>query len=134
MTFNKARYTKNHQWELSRFANKNYYSVIGAFSKLLKYFVNTYNPISITTYADRRWSNSNNVYIKNNFKFVHATEPSYWYTKHNISKYHRFNYRKSLLKNKLEKYDETLTEWENMQLNGYDRIWDCGSFKYEMIL
>lgn len=35
---------------------------------------------------------------------------------------------------KLEKYDCDLSEWQNMQLNGYDRIWDCGHFKYEWFI
>jgi hypothetical protein len=33
----------------------------------------------------------------------------------------------------LEKFptaDPNLSEWENMKLLGYDRIWDCGSKKY----
>ena len=33
--------------------------------------------------------------------------------------------------NKLEKllkiYNHSLSEWENMKNNGYDRIWDCGN-------
>ena len=29
-------------------------------------------------------------------------------------------------------YDNNKTEWEMMQELGYDRIWDCGKFKYEM--
>jgi hypothetical protein len=28
-------------------------------------------------------------------------------------------------------FNPNLTEWENMKNNGYDRIWDCGNFKYE---
>ena len=24
-------------------------------------------------------------------------------------------------------FDPELTEWENMKINGYDRIWDCGT-------
>jgi hypothetical protein len=47
---------------------------------------------------------------------------------------HRYKYRKSELKKLLSVYDITKTEWENMQANGYDRIWDCGSLRYEMIL
>jgi hypothetical protein len=23
-----------------------------------------------------------------------------------------------------------LSEWQNMQINGYDRIWDCGHMKF----
>jgi hypothetical protein len=43
------------------------------------------------------------------------------------------NYQKQLLDNKLQYFDNNLTEWENMQLNNYDRIWDCGSLKYQII-
>ena len=34
------------------------------------------------------------------------------------------------LKNKLELFDESLEEWENIQLNGYNIIWDCEHLKY----
>lgn len=44
---------------------------------------------------------------------------------------HRLN-RIQFQKHKLSNFDETLTEWQNMQLNGYDRIWDCGSYKYQL--
>ncbi|QQV87837.1 hypothetical protein [Campylobacter phage CJLB-7] len=33
---------------------------------------------------------------------------------------------KHKLKDKLEKFDPNLTESENMKLNGYNRVWDCG--------
>ena len=36
------------------------------------------------------------------------------------------------LKNKLLIYDKSLSEWQNMQINKYDRIWDCGNLKYEL--
>jgi hypothetical protein len=36
-----------------------------------------------------------------------------------------------MLNEKLEVFDPSLTEWQNMQLNGYDRIWDCGCNAYE---
>ncbi len=32
----------------------------------------------------------------------------------------------------LEKFDNELTEWENMQINGFDRIWDCGNNVFEL--
>jgi len=31
-------------------------------------------------------------------------------------------------------YDDALTEWENMQANGYDRIWDCGQRTYALVI
>ena len=30
----------------------------------------------------------------------------------------------------LKIYNHSLSEWENMKNNGYDRIWDCGHGKY----
>lgn len=134
MTFSKSRFDKNFEWEMTRFANKNNFNVIGAFSKLLRYFIKNYIPKSIMTFADRRWSNKNNVYIKNGFELAYDSAPNYWYFNKSPNRQHRFNYRKSVLKNKLKIYDGKLSEWENMQLNGYDRIWDCGSSKYKMIL
>jgi len=49
-----------------------------------------------------------------------------------IERKYRYNYRKSnLIK---QGFDINKTEQEIMFENGYDRIWDCGSFKYELIL
>ena len=60
------------------------------------------------------------------------TDPNYFYFKPGYAvRFHRFGFRKSVLDNKLDLFIPELTEWENMKLNGYDRIWDCGSLKYE---
>jgi hypothetical protein len=40
------------------------------------------------------------------------------------------NFQKHKLAKIIKVFDPNLTEWENMQLNGYDRIWDCGNLKY----
>ena len=141
MTFGKLRRVtgnkdKKNNYELIRFCSKINSNVIGGFSKLLKYFIKKHNPSNIITYADVRWSGIeplNTLYNKNGFNFIHKSEPSYFYRhKNRLNREHRFNYRKSVLKNKLETFDPKLTEWENMQLNGYDRIWDCGSLKFEL--
>jgi len=117
-------------YELYRFATK--CKITGVASKLLTHFIRNYNPNKIITYSDRRYFNGN-TYEKIGFKFDGITQPNYWYMKKYDVREYRFNYMKSKLKTKLKIYDENLTEWENMQLNGYDRIWDCGSSKYEMI-
>jgi hypothetical protein len=39
---------------------------------------------------------------------------------------------KHKLKNKLKVYDETLTEHENMRLNGLYRVYDAGSSSFSM--
>ncbi len=141
MTFGKLRRVtgnndKKDNYELIRFCSLINYNVVGGFSKLLKHFIKEQNPLNIITYADVRWSGMNpskTLYNKNGFEFIHKSEPSYYYRhKNRLNREHRFNYRKSVLKNKLETFDPELTEWENMQLNGYDRIWDCGSLKFEL--
>ncbi len=128
MSFGKTRY--DNGWEIYRFCNSNV-SVVGGASKLLHKFTEDYNPDRIVSYADRRWSmKGNTFYNKIGFEFENATDPNYWYMKDYREREYRFKYRKSQLENILEEFDSSLTEWENMQMNGYDRIWDCGNLKF----
>lgn len=139
MTFGKLRLalgnriTKIDEYEMYRFCtNKN---VIGIGGKLLSHFIKNYNPIKIISYADRRYSNIDaTFYTKLGFSLIKETTPNYWYMRNYRQREYRFNYIKHSLKNKLNLYDPLLTEWENMQINGYDRIWDCGNLKYELII
>ena len=120
-----------NEYEMYRFCILKNHSISGAFSKLFRYFTDKYNPKKITSYADARWS-SGNVYQKTNFNQISWTSPNYWYLNSGHKKrYHRYSYRKNILNQKLSIFNSDLTEWENMKLNGYDRIWDCGNLKYE---
>ena len=137
MTFGKKRVALGNtkhtsgEYELLRFATSK--RVIGIANKLFSYFTKKYNPNKITTFADKRYS-VGNLYEKMNFKFVADTKPNYWYFKRggNI-RWHRYGFAKHNLSKRLKKYDDSLSEWQNMQLNDYDRIWDCGNKKYEWI-
>ena len=135
MTFSKpslAKGRKNNNdniYEISRFCtNKN---VIGIASKLLKYFQRNYKWKEIYSYADRRWSKGD-LYEKIGMIFIKNTKPNYWYRKNNQYRYHRFHFRKSVLKNKLEIFDPNKSEYENMIDNGWNRIWDCGNSLYRI--
>lgn len=141
MTFGKKRKSLGNnstnigEYELVRFCNKQFINVIGGFSKLLKYFIKLNNPSKIETFADVRWSGINplkTVYSKNGFTYLNQTPPNYWYIKTDkyLNRYHRFSFRKDVLVK--EGYDKKMTEWDIMQLKGYDRIWDCGSLKFEL--
>lgn len=138
MTFSKGSISRNIKskegvYELSRFCSDYKYSVVGVASKLLKHFIRMYTPEKIYTYSDLRWSNGN-LYKQLGFKFSHRSKPSYWYVKNNsYKKYHRFNFRKNVLKDKLEIFDSDLSEYENMLNNNYRRIWDCGNEKWILI-
>jgi hypothetical protein len=132
MTFAKSRFDKNYDYELVRFCNIKYTNVIGGFSKLLNHFRKTYNSPSIISFADRRYSNGN-VYLKNGFTFISNTKPSYHYFKtSSIILENRIKFQKHKLEKQLPLFDNNLSEWENMKLNNYNRIWDCGNSKWAL--
>lgn len=139
MTFGKKRKSlgnktkKDNEWELVRFCNLTGLTIVGGFSKLLSKFTKNYQPTSIVTYADIRWSGidpTKTVYNKNGFNFIGVTPPNYWYidTKFYLNRYHRFKFRKDVLVS--EGYNKSNTEWEIMKSRNFDRIWDCGSMKF----
>lgn len=123
MSFSKARFNRNYEFELVRYASKN--TVVGGASKLFSHFVSNYNPNSIISYADLRW-NTGNVYEKLGMKLSHVSSPNYWYINNGQLK-HRTQFQKHKLKSILAVYNDNLSEWENMKNNGYTRYWDCGN-------
>jgi len=129
MTFGHSRYNKNFQYEMHRFASKQGYQIIGGASKLWKYFIRNYNPESVITYADRRYSNGV-TYEKIGFRKARESNPNFFIINKGVRE-SRLNWQKHKQKDKLEKFNPELTAWENMQINGYDRIWDCGNYVFE---
>jgi len=126
MTFGKSRFNKKVDWELLRFCNKLNYYVIGGASKLFKNFLKEHTG-SIISYADMRYS-TGKLYKNLGFEFSHISSPNYWYFKNNTFKLKsRIKYQKHKLKNKLDIFNSNLSEWQNMKLNGYNRIFDCGN-------
>ena len=127
LTFGKSRYNKKYDYEMLRFCNKRGYVVNGAFSKLFKYFIAKYHPKNVITYADMRYS-VGNLYESNGFKFLHYSDPNYYYFKNGeYERFSRVKFQKHKLEKKLAVFNNKRTEYENMQENGWDRIWDCGN-------
>ena len=138
MTFGPLRFVMgnkiNHtgEYEMYRFCTST--TIAGAAGKLLQHFIRTHCPNKIVSYADSRFSNDSSFYEKLNFKCVSQTSPNYWYVDKNYNnRIYRYNFSKHNQIKKLKTFDAALTEWQNMQINGYDRIWDCGNLKYEWI-
>lgn len=131
MTFSKSRFNKKYEWEIIRSATKAGITVVGGASKLFSKFRNDCSPTSVITYSDLRIGEGKS-YEKIGFEFSHMTLPNYWYFKRVQPNklYSRIQYQKHKLKNKLNIYNPLLTEYANMYLNGYDRIWDCGNNVY----
>lgn len=122
--------TGQNNWELVRFCSGHYH-VVGGAGKLLSYFKKNYEWNEICTYADLRWSEGN-LYDKLGFEFSHQSPPNYWYLDSSWNREHRYKYAKHNLPNVLDMFDPNLSEWQNMQNNGYDRIWDCGNLVYKL--
>jgi hypothetical protein len=128
MTFCKPRFSKQYQWELSRYTSNINHIIVGGAAKLYKYFIKQYNPINVISYSDKRWF-TGSVYSTIGFIRVCDTPPAYSYIKSG-KLYNRVTFQKHKLSKILETYDGKLTEGQNMQNNGYDRIWDCGHHKF----
>lgn len=128
-------------YELNRYATHFNYRVRGLASKMLKWFIRAYNPSKITTFADVRWTpdGENNLYTTLGFKLIEKQPPVYHYynPKLGTQRFNRMQFQKHKI---LEKFadkgiplgDGELSERELMVSLGYDRIWDCGNWKYEM--
>lgn len=130
MSFNK---TRREYVELVRFATSK--DVRGGFSKLLQHFFKINSNIDrIVSFADIRWSDGK-LYTVNGFTHVENTQPNYYYvTGQYLTR--KENFRKSKMPSLIEKgilkfFDESLTEFENMDINKIGRIYDCGLMKFE---
>lgn len=121
------------EWELIRMATDIQKRVIGAAGKLLSNFVKDKRPTKIISYADKRFTTDNdNVYKSLGFSLKSESPPNYFYTNDYKNRLHRFNFTKSKLVE--AGADPKKTEWEIMKEMGYDRIWDCGHFRYELVI
>lgn len=129
-SFGKNRFSNKFQYECARITSHSNYTVVGGVSRLIKHFIKQECPTSIVTFADLRFGDGN-VYEKCGFVYLEDTAPNYWYSNHYSGPlYSRVKFQKHKLKEQLEVFDVSKTEFENMVDNGWDRIWDCGNAKY----
>lgn len=129
MTFGVPRFNKRYDFELLRLASKKFTSVVGGASKLLKFFRDSHTG-SIISYSNLRFS-SGDVYRKLGFTQLGRTNVNYFYTGHNKI-LTRYQCQKHKLKDLLENFDPSKTESENMRLNGYFKVFDCGNLIFAL--
>lgn len=125
----KSRYEQG-SYELYRMATLLNTQVIGGFSKLLKHAFGRYNINEMVSYVDRRLFNGEG-YNKTGFEIIKTTPPSYFYVK-GRHRYNRLGFQKHKLKSILPMFDENKSERENMEMNGFYRIYDCGTYKVKI--
>ena len=118
-------------WNLTRFATDNDLRCIGVAGKLFSAFLTAYNPSYVKSFADRRWtlSQEHNLYVELGFKLGEVLRPDYRYV-NGQKRDHKFGYRKDKLH---KKYGVPLkwTEKEMTEHLGFYRIYDCGLLRYE---
>lgn len=122
---------KNNEYELSRFSVKTGVIVVGIFNKILKQFINDYQPHKIISYADLNLVNkTNNIYLTNGFKNVKNSLPDFqYYHKKNNKLYHKFTFGNKYIKN-----DKISTVDKNDNINQLIKFWNCGKIRYELFL
>lgn len=118
---------RGKDYELSRFCNKINTTVIGSLSKMLNYFKNNYDFISIISYSDNSMFDGK-TYQKVGFEFVDQTPINYKWV---ISKkrLHKSNFRKS----RLVKSGHDINKSESdimIEDVGAFKVWDCGLKKW----
>ena len=108
-------HNKEYKWEVSRFCSI-INTKIDSFNKLSDFFGEKY-----IFYVDTRYFSGSSLQLNK----LRDIGPIYWYVKNRI-RHNKKEFQKIKQKHLLDNYDSSITEWQNMQLNGYDRIWDCG--------
>lgn len=128
----KSRFNKN-ELELHRLCTKKFTNVIGGFQKLLKHAleaIDTSDYDYLISYVDlAKYTGVG--YEKCGFEYMTTTPPSYFYIDKHLHKHNRIEFQKHKLCKILEKYDDNLTEQENVIRNKYFCIYDCGTKKYK---
>lgn len=115
--------------ELSRFCCKAGLRVSGAFSRLLRAYINQYRPSKIISFSDNRWSDGT-VYKNNGFRMDGNVPHSYSYVV-GKKRIHKSNYKLSELRKK-GLLIEGESERECTMRNGIFRIYDCGKIRWSL--
>ena len=134
-TFGKPRFTKKENMhELLRLCSLDGTQVVGGASKLMKHFIKTYMNINDTliSYCNRRYS-IGNVYNKLGFELESVSPPGFFYiNKQGNYAGSRYQWQKHLMKDKLVNFNPGLTAQQNMKNHGYNRVWDCGQYVFQL--
>lgn len=119
----KSRFKKG-DFELHRMCTKLNTQVIGGFSKLIKHS----GLEEFISYVDRDIYTGKG-YLSCGFEIKGYTDIGYFYytSNYRVPRINRMSAQKHKLKKLLKSYDDTLSETENMENNGYFKVYNCGN-------
>jgi len=123
--------------EIRRFAIRTNIVCVGVMGKFISFIKREYEFSSLLSFADIRWTpdSEDNIYNKNGFYLEHTTRPDYQYynDKIGLKRLSKYPYGKKSLKIKFPKiYSDKKSEWDIMQEAGFDRVWDCGKYRFRL--
>ena len=119
------------EWDLTRFCNKLNINVIGAASRMLKYFISNYHPDTIYSFSSNDISNGH-LYETLGFERG-CINQSYWYIDTSYHRYHRSTFTKdSIVRRGWRKNKEGWKETDVVKEHGYYQIYDSGQTKWTL--
>ena len=125
--FSKNRF-KRGEIELTRYCALPGYRIVGGLEKLIKH--TSFD--KIVSYVDYSHFDGQG-FVNAGFKLISTSTPNYVWVK-NATVYSRYQTQKHNLPNILqEDFNPELSEIENMQNAGFNRLFDCGNLKFEWI-
>lgn len=129
MSFSKPRYS-NEQYEMIRECSKGTYHIVGGKGKLLKHFEMTYKPKSLISYCDKRYFNGGS-YEALGFQLSKETAPAFSVLTQDGIK-NRMEFTKPKMARMTNfKFNESLTQIENIIENDMIVLWDNGTKVYK---
>ena len=104
------------------------FAVVGSASKLLSHaLAELQSPIE--TFSSNAYSNGR-VYESIGFRYIGENKTDLWYISPDGKLLNRRQFQKKMLSKKLQRYNPTLTERENMIMNGYGVYNNSGTIKW----
>ena len=128
MTFSKTRNNKQYEWQVLNYVEVNSFIVDNGFKRLLSCFIDDFSPASIAMYASRDWTSKEDFIDILDYSSIKKPRLFWAYGNCRIkgssitsANAHAF----------LQEYDSTKSFLENMNSNGYWRIYDSGTVLFE---
>lgn len=123
-------------WELVRFCNKLNTIVVGGAGRLLKYFISRIKPAKIVSFSSNDIS-TGTLYKRLGFEKKQTSIP-YWYIEPTTYlRYHRSAFTRRSISNRWPEYDindKSWTEQSVMYAKHYNKIYDSGMVRWELII
>lgn len=129
MTLSKTKKDTIHEWQILNYIEMNSVIVENGFNVLLKAFCNDFKTHSISYYLSRDWNLPEDIIENMSFSCINA--PKMFWTKKQ-QRFKNSHFDKKDLKSFLDVVDDNKSFIQNMNDNGYYRIYDSGTMMFEM--